>query len=406
VPPAGPGLLQRRFALLLAARTASLFGDAVVLVAFTFAVLDLTGSLVDLGLVLAAGEVATLVLMLFGGVLADRLERRRLMIGADLTRLGTQGLLAALLLTAHAQLWELVVLQVVRGSAVAVFRPASSGFVPQVVPAARLRQANSLLMLGRSASTVLGPALGGLLVVTIGAGWAIGLDAASFAVSAALLTLIGPVAPPARTAAGSVLHDLAGGWRELRARTWVLASIANFALFQFVVLSSWLVLGPVVARRSLGGAQSWGAIVAAFGAGSVIGAALLYRLRVARPVRTAFLVLLVYVVALVALALALPVPVIAACALIAGWSAATADTLWQTAMQTNLPGEVLSRVSSYDWLGSTLFLPVGLAVVGPVASVAGVEATLLGVSALFVAVTLVLLLGRAIRDPAPAVAAG
>jgi len=180
-------LAERDFRFVFLAGAVSQVGDQMMPVAIAFAVLDLTGSAADLGYVLAAGTAPLVVLLLVGGVFADRFSRRRLMFSADVVRLATDGTLAALLLSGHARLWHLVVLQAVHGAASAFFGPASSGIVPQIVPEGRFQQANALRGMTMSVGGIVGPAIAGALVATAGSGWAVAGNAATFAVSALFL---------------------------------------------------------------------------------------------------------------------------------------------------------------------------------------------------------------------------
>jgi MFS family permease len=181
-------LSERGFRIQFTAQAASILGDNVAPLAVAFAVLDLTGSAADLGIVLAAHSVPLVIFLLAGGIWADRVARKRIMVISDLIRFGTQAAFAALLLSHHAWLWELVLLQVIRGTATAFFKPASVGLTPQNVSPHRLQQANALLSLTTSSASIVGPSLSGLLVATVGPGWAIALDSVTFALSATLLS--------------------------------------------------------------------------------------------------------------------------------------------------------------------------------------------------------------------------
>src|SRR5262249_46878861 len=248
-----PVLRLRDFRRLFLAQVVSTVGDFFVPVAISFAVLDLTGSVTDLGVVLFARVFGQVLFFLAGGVWADRLPRQHVMIGSNVVRFFSQGLLGVLLISGHAQIWQLVALQFVHGSATAFFRPAASGLIPQLVPRDQLQAANGLMFLTLSVGGILGPAIGGVLVAAVGAGWALLGDAASFAYAAFMLaglTVRGAV--PARET--SFWHEIAEGWAEVRSRTWLWTSILDFSAFQMVYLATMTVLGPLVAKESLGGA--------------------------------------------------------------------------------------------------------------------------------------------------------
>src|SRR5437868_1977262 len=251
----GP-LHERPFRMLWLARTGSSVGDSLVAVALVFAVLRIGGGAGALGLVLACMTIGRASVIVAGGVWADRLPRRFVMIGADLVRFGTQATTAVLLLTGDARVWELAVLQTVAGAAGGFFNPASTALLPQAVSAARLQQANALLSLSQSATSIFGPAASGTLVAAFGPGWVFAIDAASFLFSVAFVLAM-RVEAHVRAPAQRFWHDVTDGWREVRRLRWLTAGFLGFALGN-VGIGVYFVLGPVVAREHLGGAQAWG----------------------------------------------------------------------------------------------------------------------------------------------------
>lgn len=391
-------LRERDFRLVFGAQIVSLFGDGIIPVALAFAVLDLTGSATDLGLVLAARMVPLVGCLLAGGVVADRLSRRRVMITADVVRLCSQALLGVLLVTGEAQLWQLIVLQAVLGAATGFFNPASSGLLPLVVSAVRLQEANALRGLALAAGGVAGPVVAGILVATIGAGEALLADAVTYAVSAVLLSRA-RVTEPARAPGGeraSFVHDLKGGWHEVTTRTWVWTIILSASVFN-MLSASFYVLGPVVSRDDLGGAGAWAAILAGYGIGQVAGAITALHIRPARPLLVAVLVAELSAAPTLLLALPASTGAIAAAAVLGGAGGMLFNTLWETTLQRNVPIEVLSRVSAYDWFGSLTLAPIGFAIVGPLSDAIGVSATLAATAAIDIAVVSALLLVRDVR---------
>ena len=372
------------------AQVISTVGDFFVPVAISFAVLDLTGSVSDLGLVLFARILGQVLLFLAGGVWADRLPRQQVMVASNVVRFFSQGVLGVLLVSGHAEVWELIVLQLVHGAATGVFRPAATGLTPQLVPATQLQAANGLMFLTLSIGGIVGPAVGGLLVATAGAGWALIGDAVTFAFGAALLARIRPLgyAPRPRE---SFWRELGGGWREVRSRTWLWASIVDFAGFQMIYLATIMVLGPLIAKQSLGGAGAWAAILVAFSFGTLLGNAWSMRLRPKRPLIFAWAIILLCGPSLVLLAFRTPAWTIALTEMFSGLSIGVAGTLWETTLQRNVPAEALSRVSAYDWMGSTALRPLGLAIVGPIAQAVGVKETLLAAFGLTMISSLTLL---------------
>jgi MFS family permease len=349
-----------------------MLGSAVAPIALAFGVLDLTGSKSDLGLVLAAQWLPQLVLILFGGVFADRLPRHLVMVGANAVAAAAQGTIAALLLTGHAKLWHLIALQVLRGASFSFFFPASQGLVPQTVPIGELQPANVLFSMTRNGTNIVGSALGGALVAATSPGWALAFDGATYLVSA--LIFAGMRLPPraASIEAPNMLRELAEGWSEFVSHRWlwtivVAAGIGNMA---------WItgnVYGPLVAKQSLGGAAPWGAIAACEAVGLLLGGFLLLRYRPARPLFVGTAALAAGALPLLFLADWRWTPAIAAAFLLAGLSLEVFNTTWTTVLQEHIPLEKLSRVSSYDALGSFVFIPLGLSIAGPVADAIGLE---------------------------------
>jgi predicted MFS family arabinose efflux permease len=260
----------------------------------------------------------------------------------------------------------------------------------------RLQQANGLMWGAIGVAGFAGPAFAGIVIATAGAGWAILGDATTFALGAYLLARLRlPPLPPRERE--SFLHELAVGWREVVSRRWLWTSIASFALFQLAVIAAFSVLGPVVAKRSLGGASAWATLAAAFGIGSIVGNLVALHLRPRRPLRFAFTLTLFCFPTLFLLAFAAPVPLIAATELASGVAIGLSGSMWETTLQENVPEAALSRVASYDWMGSMVLRPVGLAVIGPIAGVVGVKAALVGTGLLGLVSNVALLGVREVR---------
>jgi transmembrane secretion effector len=390
-------LSERQFRRYFVGQTTSYLGDGLLPVAISFAVLDLTGSASDLGLVLAARMVPVVLFLVVGGVWADRLPRHLVMLASDVGRGAVQALLAVLLLTGTAELWHLLVLQALYGVAEAFMRPASAGLLPSLVSAGRLQQANALMAATVNSAYIVGPAVAGVLVATAGAGTAIAVDAATFAASTASLALLRVPPAVARAARMRFLAELREGWREFTARTWLWASVAVASLFLLAVVAPLMVLGPVVADRELGGAGAWGAVAAATGLGALAGSVVAARVRPARPILVFALLLAGPALTAAALALTLPVPVIAALGFVAGATEGFLEVVWITALQERIPSAALSRVSSYDTLGSFVFMPIGFAAAGPIADAAGLRPTLIGIAACAVALPLALVAVPGVR---------
>jgi MFS family permease len=372
-------------------RTASLIGDGISPVALAFAILDLTGSATDLGIVLAGRSIVLVALVLVGGVIADRISPRRSMLGADVARTISMGLIAVLLLTGTAEIWQLALLYMVDGAASAFFNPASNALVPQLVPASRVQEANALLSFSRWMGKVAGPALAGILLALGSPGSALAADAATFAVSA--VCLWGVRAPGLRAAGEneSFLAELRHGWREFSSRSWLVGVVFSAATTNAIFFPAFQVLGPTVSQESLGGSSSWALIAALWGVGGLIGGLVALNIRPRRPLLVSEGFILFFPLPIVLLAIPTATGVIAAGALVAGATISLAEVLYDTVCAEHVPQEALSRVIAYDWLGSLALEPIGLLLVGPIAAGIGISTTLwLGSVAMFVCLLAVL----------------
>lgn len=391
-------LRERDFARLFAARLVSAFGSAMTPIALPFAVLEnLGGGASDVGLVLAAGSAAQVAMQLLAGALADRGSRRRQMVGADLLAATSQGTLAMLLLSGLGTIPMAVVLNGVCGVAFALHFPAAVGLVPLVVPRERLQAANALLSIAQATALALGAATGGVVAATAGAGVALAVDAGTFLVSALLVGAIGTRAQP-RSVSASLLRDLADGFREFTAHTWLWAIVLQFTVMLMGWFGAWAVVGPVVAKASLGGAATWGWIAAAQGLGLITGGAIALRAHVSRPMLVATLCCLPG--ALIPLLLIEPSPVLAlaGAAFASGIGFEMFGVLWNTALHTRIAPEALSRVSSYDVLGSIALVPLGQALAGWGIDRIGTSTTLIWCFAAIVLPTLAVLCVRDVRE--------
>jgi predicted MFS family arabinose efflux permease len=388
-------LRQRDFRLVFGAFAVSVLGDRMVTIALAFAVLGLGGSATDVGIVLACRTLPLVATLLIGGVVADRVSRRSVMVAADLSRLASQGTLGLLLIAGDPPIWTLGLLSGLTGMATGFFNPASTGLLPAVVAPEHLQEANGLRATAMSGGEIVGPALAGVLVASAGPGWALAIDGATFGVSAAFLAQLHLPRPVARSAT-SFLHDLRAGWGAFRSRTWVwslvlAASVGNMLWAAFGVL------GPVIARRDLGGAAVWGTVMAAMGIGALAGGLIAIRARPRRPLVVGMLAIASFAVPLALLAAGSPPALLAAGTFVAGAGMMLGVSLYESTFQRRIPADVLSRVSSYDWFGSMALQPVGLAIWGPIAAGIGIENALWIASALMLASVLAPLAIREVR---------
>jgi MFS family permease len=394
---------ERNVRLLVGSGMVDALGNNMASIALAFAVLQI-GRPADLGYVLLAREIPLVVFLLLGGVWADRVSRKALLVVGDLAMGSSQAATALLFLTHHATVWRVALLQMVFGVAGAFIRPASTGLIAEAISHAHLQEANALLDLSRSSLRVIGPAVGGLIVVAANPGWALAADAASFFVCASLYARL-RIASSERPPRTRVVHELREGWSEFTARTWLGTMVVSFGLFQLTMFPALLVLGPTVAKAHLGGAGAWGVILAFQGAGSIAGGLLALRLRPHRPLLAATLLCVPVAFLLALLGARAPVPVLCTVGFLAAIGLTCGDIVWFTTFQKQVPDHLMSRLSSFDWFGSVALNPIGYALVGPVADTLGVSATLYLAALLNLSVSLLVAATPAIRGLVAAPAA-
>jgi MFS family permease len=373
-------LQERAFRLLWLGQTASTIGDRLVFVALALYVTEI-GTPTDVGLVLAAHAFPLVGFVLLGGVWADRLPRHKLMVATDLIRFSAHALLAALIFSGAVEIWHIVVIEAVFGAAEAFFRPAYTGLMPQTVPEELLQEANAATALVNTMAEFVGPAFATALVLGVGAGWAFTLDALTFLVSAALVVRVRPRRRGQERRATSVLAELREGWAEFTARAWVWGIVGIFSFLLIFALAPYSVLGATVAEDVYGSRAFYGVLAAAMGVGTISGALVALRWRPARPMLTAVTLNLGWPIAIVVFAAGAPRPLIAALFVLAGFGFSLFEVWWQTALAQRIPPHALSRVSSYDWMGSLALLPLGYLLAGPIGEAVGAaEVTLIGAS--------------------------
>ncbi|HEY5267114.1 MAG TPA: MFS transporter [Acidimicrobiales bacterium] len=395
---------ERNFLLFFVGQTASQIGTGMAPVAITFAILE-HGNASDVGYVAAAGLVPVVLLLLIGGVLADRMSRRVVMLGSDCLRALAETGLGLWILTQRPPLWGFMVLAALVGTGQAFFSPAMTGIVPQVISAAKLQQANALNGLSGSVGGIIGPVIAGLIVAVSNPGWAVLIDGLTYVLSVMSLYLINVDWLPSESGE-SFFHQLREGWYEFWSRTWLWVIVVEFSIINVLIFAPMFVLGPVIVKQYLGGAPAWGLILAFEGVGAVLGGILMLRYRPRRPLLVATISPVAWIWPLLALAFHSPTLFIASGSFVSGIGISVFSTLWVTTMQREVPSEILSRVSAYDWFGSLVFLPIGMAIVGPVARVAGVRTTIIGAAMLlfvFIAATLTVPSVVHMRGPSPEV---
>jgi MFS family permease len=368
-------LHEPNFRWLIGGQWASLIGDYMVLAALPFAVFAVGGSTAQVGIAFGVDAMALLLLVLFGGVVGDRVSRRSIMIAADLARFGGEAIFAVLLLSGHAQFWTLLAVQAIHGAGSAFFLPAISGLLPETVREERLQEANALRGLCASSAAMIGPAIAGIALATAGVGGVFAIDAASFLLSAALLSMMRLRSRPSVEA--SIIADLAEGWSEFRRRTWLWAVVVEFALLNALVFAPFYVFGASVAEHSLGGAGAWTAILTACGIGQLFGGVLALSWKPRQPLFAATMAIATWALPVLLLSALAPVGMIVPFAALAGGGLAVFTAIWQTTLQSNVPSEQLSRLSAYEWVGSLALLPVGYMLAGFIAAAVGLRGGLM-----------------------------
>ncbi|MGW3196933.1 MFS transporter [Streptomyces sp. NPDC001118] len=392
-------LRDRAVLALFSARSVSLLGNAVAPIALAFTVLHLPGGSPSmLGVVLAARLLSQVTFVLLGGAFADRWPKLRVMVSADLGAGLSQGLAACLVITGHATPWMLAGFAALSGAAAAIFEPASRSAMPQLVSGDALQSANALLKLSMRGGSILGAALGGVLVSAIGADRTMLVPAGTFLLSALLLLTV-RIADPVAPAKGgpSLARQIREGWREFTAQQWVWVMVSQLAFVNVLLAGSFYVLGPVVADRALGGASAWSTVLVAQAAGFVVGSVASMKVRPRHPAQAAALLTMGFPLSVLLMAVEAPLAAIAAATFLAGVCIDVYEVLLDTALQKHVPPEALSRVMSYESLGSFALVPLGMAGAGPVADLVGVDTALCGAAVLIMLAGPAVLLLRSVR---------
>ena len=380
-------LRERQFRLLWLGQVASGIGDALVFpVALAFAVLSVDRSATALGGVLAVTTLSRVVFTLVGGVVADRLSRRAVMLACDVSRAVVQAFTAGMLFSHHMTLPLFFVVGAVSGAASAFFGPAADGLVPQTVSPANLQPANALLGISRNALNIFGPAVSGALVALAGTGWVFAIDSASFVASAFFLLQL-KVRTHMRAEPSRFFLQLRDGFREVTSRAWVRAPIVGFAISNFC-FAAFIVLGPKIFLDHFHGARDWGIVSSCGAIGGILGGVASVRLRPSHPLSAGFFACMLIAVPIAALAGPLPLAAIAAAWTLGLGAVALCNTWWETTLQRDIPESVYARVRSYDILVSFVFMPLGFVVFPLLARGLGYERTLLAAAVVTAATNL------------------
>jgi len=399
-------LSNRNFRLLLADRLLAPMAFAFSLVGVSFAVLAATsspahpaGSTADLSYVLAAQIAPSLVFLLIGGVIADRIAPQLVIVAANLMIAVGEGTFGILVLAGRPNLPTMIGLEFITGTGMALFYPASTALLPRLVPTAQLQEASAISRLAMNVGMMAGAALAGECVALFGAGWALAVcGAGTLGVVPLMMRIkLGPISAD-KAEDPSMLRELREGWTEFWSHTWLWATVFQFT----VILAAWYgtfqVLGPEVAKAHLGGAAAWGLISASEAIGLIVGGLVALRWSPRRPVLFVVLSGAVISISSLSLAMLLPLALICAAAFVIGVTIEAMMVIWTVTMATKIRPDMLARVSAYDALGSTMGMPAGALVAGPIAAAIGVSATQYGAAALIVIASALTLIPREVRQ--------
>lgn len=371
-------LANTPFVVLLTARTVSMLGMAFAPVALAFGILGLPGADAStLSAVLAAQTIPLVLFMLVGGVVADRYPRALVLLWGQVLSAVAWASIGLMLLSGHTPLWLLCLAAAIAGMSGAAVYPALNGIIPDLLPRHQLQRGNAWLSMGASSARLIGLVASGAVVVWIGGGWAMVVAGSLYAASATLSAMLprgGALAQPEETP----LRQLIDGWSEFRSRQWLWVCVLQWAVMLMVLQASHGVLGPVVAKAELGGAAGWTVFLAGEALGAMVGVGIALTWRPSRPILVATLLTFAAGVPSILLGSGTHLWLVVLAAFVMGIGFELFGVLWMTTMQREVPPEALSRVSSYDALGSLMLGPIGLLLAGPAAAVFGAHTALVG----------------------------
>ena len=391
-------LRERNFRWFFASRFVNTFGGVMANIALAFAVLEITDSASALGVVLAAHTIPVVIFLLGGGVIADRFPRAVVLQVSNVVSGTLQGAIALLVITGTAEIWMLVVLTAIQGVSSAVAFPAMASIMPSLVPREQLQQANALNSLLRGSLNVLGPTVGALLVVTVGAGWALMADALTWILAALLLL---PVRIPPRAArtkeSPSAIAELREGWSYFWQTTWLWVVVVAFCFLNAIHSGAIFILGPTVALETFG-EQGWGLVLSAESAGLIVMTIVMLRVPLQRPLLLGMLGISALGLPILMLGVRPELVVMIVAMFVAGAGTEVFSIGWNLAMQENIDEQMLSRAYSYDALGSFVAIPVGQLSFGPLAAAFGYHDVLIVSGILYFGICLLTLMSDSVRD--------
>jgi len=367
---------HKGFIPLVSARFISNVGNGLSPIALAYGVLSIPGADgKDLSIVMAARFIPMVALMLLGGVVGDRYKRNRVVGGADIIGSVFVAISAISFIGHFPSVWLLAFMGAIFGVLNALWWPAMTGVLPEILPKTNLKDGNAIVALSSNIGFVLGALLGGTLVTLYGSGWALLIDAISFLIAGFLVWNLDLPAMPEREN-NSVIHDLKIGWREFISRPWVIAIVCSFAIINMCFEAMWQVLGPLAYDQGTSGPRNWSLNLAAVTTGMICGSVIALKIKLKRPLVSSMILMAAASVWNFAIASSQPLLIVMACGFISGLSIDIFMVQWNTAMQTHIPEESFSRVAAYDAFGSFGIAPIGVAFAGPAAAYFGITTTL------------------------------
>jgi MFS family permease len=391
-------LRETNFRWFFASRFVNMFGGVMANIALAFAVLEISDSPAALGQVLAARTIPVVIFLLGGGVIADRFPRTAVLQISNVVSGSLQAVIALLVITRAAEIWVLIVLTAFQGVASAVSFPAMASIFPQLVPREQLQQANALNSLLRGSLNVLGPSIGALLVVTVGAGWALMADALTWFVAALLLLPVRiPPRPPRTEDSPSAIAELREGWGYFWQTTWLWVVVVAFCFLNAIHSGAIFILGPTIALDTFG-EQGWGLVLSAESAGLIAMTIVMLRVPLQRPLLLGMLGIATLGLPILMLGVRPELVLMIIAMFVAGAGTEVFSIGWNLAMQENIDEQMLSRAYSYDALGSFVAIPVGQLAFGPLASAFGHRDVLVTSGIAYFVICLLTLSSRSVRN--------
>jgi MFS family permease len=392
--------LLRPFRILLIARIVSNFGNGLGPIALAFGVLGLEDATASsLSIVMAAQMGPMVLFMLFGGVIADRFPRALVVGISDILLSSFVIANGYMLINGTATVFSLAIIAFISGTLNALWWPAFAGLIPEIVDEEDLQSANSVIGLGANGANIAGTVAGGIIVAGIGAGWAMVADGISFLIAGMLVFTLRKYGKTRvqNEHSPTVYDDLVHGWKEFSSRSWVVAVVAGYSIIAMIFESVFAVVGPVHAEQELGGPKPWSWILAALSIGMVAGVLLSMKVRPKRPLVVGLGAQIGVVTWILTMGVTNWIPLLMVSAFFAGIALDFFMVLWQTAMQSNIPRESLSRVTSYDAFGSLALAPLGLVLAGPLTEKFGSSTTLIYMGVIFMVILAIMISVPAVR---------